>query len=52
MNYKVAGCGRQLFTFEAKSYILNSISAYRSLQKIDPELADQIFLVPALRNSS
>lgn len=25
------------------SYILNSISAYRSLQKIDPEAADQIF---------
>ena len=25
------------------SYILNSISAYRSLQKIDPEAADEIF---------
>jgi multiple sugar transport system substrate-binding protein len=30
------------------SYILNSISAYRSLQKIDPEAADNIGLVPAL----
>ena len=29
------------------SYILNSISAYRSLQKIDPEAADEIFFVPA-----
>ena len=30
------------------SYILNSISAYRSLQKIDPEAADNIGLAPAL----
>lgn len=30
------------------SYILNSISAYRSLQKIDPEAADNIGFVPAL----
>jgi len=30
------------------SYILNSISAYRSLQKIDPEAADNIGLVQAL----
>jgi multiple sugar transport system substrate-binding protein len=31
------------------SYILNSISAYRSLQKIDPEAADNIGFVEALR---
>jgi multiple sugar transport system substrate-binding protein len=31
------------------SYILNSISAYRSLQKIDPEAADNIGLVQALK---
>jgi multiple sugar transport system substrate-binding protein len=31
------------------SYILNSISAYRSLQKIDPEAADEIFFVEALK---
>ncbi len=30
------------------SYILNSISAYRSLQKIDPAAADNIGFVPAL----
>lgn len=30
------------------SYILNSISAYRSLQKIDPDAADNIGFVPAL----
>lgn len=30
------------------SYILNSISAYRSLQKIDPEAADNIGFVEAL----
>jgi multiple sugar transport system substrate-binding protein len=30
------------------SYILNSISAYRSLQKIDQEAADNIGFVPAL----
>jgi multiple sugar transport system substrate-binding protein len=30
------------------SYILNSISAYRSLQKIDPVAADNIGFVPAL----
>ncbi len=31
------------------SYILNSISAYRSLQKIDPEAADGIGFGPALK---
>jgi multiple sugar transport system substrate-binding protein len=31
------------------SYILNSISAYRSLQKIDPAAADNIGFVPALQ---
>jgi multiple sugar transport system substrate-binding protein len=31
------------------SYILNSISAYRSLQKIDPEAADEIFFSDALK---
>lgn len=31
------------------SYILNSISAYRSLQKIDPEAADDIGFVEALK---
>lgn len=31
------------------SYILNSISAYRSLQKIDPEAADEIFFTQALK---
>lgn len=31
------------------SYILNSISAYRSLQKIDPEAADNIGIVEALK---
>ncbi len=31
------------------SYILNSISAYRSLQKIDPEAADNIGLSSALK---
>ncbi|MEE8391719.1 MAG: extracellular solute-binding protein, partial [Anaerolineae bacterium] len=31
------------------SYILNSISAYRSLQKIDPEAADDILFRPALK---
>ncbi|RMH02470.1 MAG: extracellular solute-binding protein [Chloroflexi bacterium] len=31
------------------SYILNSISAYRSLQKIDPEAADNIGFVDALK---
>jgi ABC-type glycerol-3-phosphate transport system substrate-binding protein len=30
------------------SYILNSISAYRSLQDIDPEAADNIGMGPAL----
>jgi multiple sugar transport system substrate-binding protein len=31
------------------SYILNSISAYRSLQKVDPEAADNIGFVQALK---
>ena len=31
------------------SYILNSVSAYRSLQKLDPEAADNIGFVEALR---
>ena len=31
------------------SYILNSISAYRSLQKIDPEAADDILFTAALK---
>jgi multiple sugar transport system substrate-binding protein len=31
------------------SYILNSISAFRSLQKIDPEAAQNIGFVPALK---
>lgn len=31
------------------SYILNSISAYRTLQKIDPAAADKIFFTPALK---
>ena len=31
------------------SYILNSISAYRTLQKIDPAAADDILFVPALK---
>jgi multiple sugar transport system substrate-binding protein len=31
------------------SYILNSISAYRSLQKVDPAAADNIGFVPALK---
>ena len=31
------------------SYILNSISAYRSLQKIDPAAADDVFFGPALK---
>ena len=31
------------------SYILNSISAYRSLQKIDPAAADDIFFTAALK---
>jgi len=31
------------------SYIQNSISAYRSLQKIDPEASDKIGFVPALK---
>ena len=31
------------------SYILNSISVYRSIQKIDPAAADRIFFRPALK---
>ena len=31
------------------SYILNSISAYRSLQEVNPEVADDTFFVPALQ---
>ncbi|MDX1521650.1 MAG: extracellular solute-binding protein [Anaerolineae bacterium] len=34
------------------SYILNSVSAYRSLQKIDPEAADNIGFVEALKGPS
>jgi hypothetical protein len=30
------------------SYILNSISAYRTLQKVNPEIADDVFFVKAL----
>jgi ABC-type glycerol-3-phosphate transport system substrate-binding protein len=30
------------------SYILNSISAYRSLQEVNPEVADDTFFTPAL----
>ena len=31
------------------SYILNSISAYRSLQEVNPEVANDTFFVPALQ---
>ena len=34
------------------SYILNSISAYRSLQEVNPEVADDTFFVPALEGPS
>jgi ABC-type glycerol-3-phosphate transport system substrate-binding protein len=34
------------------SYILNSISAYRSLQEVNPEVADDTFFVPALKGPS
>jgi ABC-type glycerol-3-phosphate transport system substrate-binding protein len=33
------------------SYILNSISAYRTAQQTNPSIADDIFFVPALRGS-
>lgn len=31
------------------SYILNSISAYRTLQQVNPTVADDVFFVPALK---
>lgn len=31
------------------SYILNSISAYRTAQKVNPQVADDIFFTPALK---
>ncbi|MGH3348247.1 MAG: extracellular solute-binding protein [Nocardioides sp.] len=34
------------------SYILNSISAYRSLQEVNPEVANDTFFVPALEGPS
>jgi multiple sugar transport system substrate-binding protein len=34
------------------SYILNSISAYRSLQEVNPTVADDTFFVPALEGPS
>jgi ABC-type glycerol-3-phosphate transport system substrate-binding protein len=34
------------------SYILNSISAYRTAQKANPTVADDIFFVPALKGPS
>ena len=34
------------------SYILNSISAWRTSQETDPEVADDIFFTPALRGPS
>ncbi|MGH7904197.1 MAG: ABC transporter substrate-binding protein [Candidatus Dormibacteraceae bacterium] len=34
------------------SYILNSISAYRTAQKTRPDIANDIFLVPALKGPS
>jgi hypothetical protein len=34
------------------SYILNSISAYRSAQRANPRVADDVFFVPALKGPS
>lgn len=44
----VAASNNQGLIAGSLSYILNSISAYRSLQKIDPEAANDIGFVPAL----
>ena len=33
------------------SYIINSLSAYRTAQKVNPEIANDIFFVPALKGT-
>ncbi|RMF77360.1 MAG: extracellular solute-binding protein [Chloroflexi bacterium] len=43
-----AASNNQLLIAGQASYILNSISAYRSAQQVNPEVADDIFFTPAL----
>jgi multiple sugar transport system substrate-binding protein len=44
-----AASNNQLLIAGKASYILNSISAYRTAQKVDPKIADDIFFTPALK---
>jgi multiple sugar transport system substrate-binding protein len=43
-----AASNNEGFISGSLSYILNSISAYRSLQEVNPEIADDTFFTPAL----
>src|SRR5690606_41470553 len=44
-----AASNNQLLVAGQASYILNSISAYRTAQKVDYEVADDIYFTPALK---
>lgn len=44
-----AASNNQLLVAGQASYILNSISAYRTAQKVDPTVGDDIHFVPALK---
>jgi ABC-type glycerol-3-phosphate transport system substrate-binding protein len=44
-----AASNNQLLVAGQSSYILNSISAYRTAQKAQPNVADDIFFTPALK---
>ncbi|MBI2845788.1 MAG: extracellular solute-binding protein [Chloroflexi bacterium] len=43
-----AASNNQLLIAGQASYILNSVSAYRSAQKAQPEIADDVFFTPSL----
>lgn len=43
-----AASNNQLLIAGQASYILNSISAYRTAQQVNPEVADDVFFLPAL----
>ncbi|HZA27320.1 MAG TPA: extracellular solute-binding protein [Actinomycetota bacterium] len=47
-----AASNNELLIAGQASYILNSISAYRTAQQANPEVADDVFFVPALEGPS
>jgi ABC-type glycerol-3-phosphate transport system substrate-binding protein len=47
-----AASNNQLLIAGQASYILNSISAYRTAQGVNPEVADDVFFLPALPGPS